>query len=471
MRFFFRSRQFKIIVAVFSAVIILAVIFRVVGHKMAPTADIAGTVAAPFQSMATKISDFFSNLNKMLSDGNELLLENAKLQSEIGELREQLSDYNEITAQNEFYKDYLGLKEVNPDFELSPATLISRDSDDPYGSFVINQGSSAGISLYDPVITEAGLVGYITDLGSSTAKVTTVLNPNLVIGALDNRTNDSGLVSGTLEYAENNQFDFVCLHKEYSLSNYPDCTVGGTADKICLCCGEIIGTEDISKGTHSYKTKIFGATCTENGFIKSSCTVCGYERTTVTEPATGHTANGSFKIQNSTCAESGCIYKLCDICGESFDEVKIEKLPHTPSEKKTVVTAPTCIEEGEYCVLCKDCGEVLEKGTIPAHGHTKSSEFTVLNDSDYFEDIKGLYIRECTNCHIALDYGEFYKGDLNNDEEINSRDIIIIKKILAGDISYDEEKLILLEFLGDMNNDGEITSRDNIALKKIVRNG
>jgi len=81
------------------------------------------------------------------------------------------------------------------------------------------------------------------------------------------------------EYAENNQFDFVCLHKEYSLSNYPDCTVGGTADKICLCCGEIIGTEDISKGTHSYKTKIFGATCTENGSKVKNCTVgqCDYK--------------------------------------------------------------------------------------------------------------------------------------------------------------------------------------------------
>jgi len=253
MRFFFRSRQFKIIVAVFSAVIILAVIFRVVGHKMAPTADIAGTVAAPFQSMATKISDFFSNLNKMLSDGNELLLENAKLQSEIGELREQLSDYNEITAQNEFYKDYLGLKEVNPDFELSPATLISRDSDDPYGSFVINQGSSAGISLYDPVITEAGLVGYITDLGSSTAKVTTVLNPNLVIGALDNRTNDSGLVSGTLEYAENNQ----C--KLYNLARSCSVAIGDyvvTSGEGIFPDGLIIGSIE-AIGSDEYNTSIY----------------------------------------------------------------------------------------------------------------------------------------------------------------------------------------------------------------------
>jgi len=156
MRFFFRSRQFKIIISVFLAVIILATVFRILGKKMAPTADIAGTIAAPFQSLATKISEMFSDLSVMLSDGNELLLENTKLESEINELRNQMSDYDEISAQNEFYKKYLGLKEANPDFEFAPATLISRDSDDPYGSFVINQGSSAGISLYDPVYNDSG---------------------------------------------------------------------------------------------------------------------------------------------------------------------------------------------------------------------------------------------------------------------------------------------------------------------------
>lgn len=253
MRFFFRSKQFKIILAVFLALIMLTVIFRIVGKKMAPTADIAGTVAAPFQSMATKISDFFSNLNKTLKDGNELLLENTKLQSEISELREQLSDYNEITAQNEFYKEYLGLKEVNPDFELYPATLISRDSDDPYKSFVINQGSSAGIALYDPVITDAGLVGYITELGSSTAKVTTVLSPNLIIGALDNRTSDSGLASGNLEYAQNNQCKFYNLARSCSVA-IGDYVV--TSGEGVFPDGLIIGTID-SIGSDEYNTSIY----------------------------------------------------------------------------------------------------------------------------------------------------------------------------------------------------------------------
>lgn len=218
MRFFFRSKQFKIILAVFLSVVVLTVSFRFIGQKMAPTANIAGAIAAPFQSMTKSVLDFFDNLITIYKDGDEIMLENTKLESEISELRDKLSDYEKITAENEFYKEYLKLRESNPDFEFTPATLISRDIDDPYMGFVINEGSSAGISLYDPVITEAGVVGYITELGVSTAKVTTILSQNLTMGALDNRTSDSGLVSGTLRYAEKNQCKFYNLARSCSVA-------------------------------------------------------------------------------------------------------------------------------------------------------------------------------------------------------------------------------------------------------------
>ncbi|MBE6732531.1 MAG: rod shape-determining protein MreC [Ruminococcaceae bacterium] len=218
MRFFFRSKQFKIILAVFLSVVLLTVVSRFVGQKMAPTANIAGTIVAPFQSLAKNVSDFFKNLAVIYTNGNEATLENTRLESEINELRGQLSDYEKITAENEFYKEYLGLKEANPDFSFAPATLISVDSDDPYKGFLINEGSSAGIELYDPVITEAGVVGYISELGTSTAKVTTILSHTLTMGALDNRTSDSGLVSGTIRYAENNRCKFYNLSRSCSVA-------------------------------------------------------------------------------------------------------------------------------------------------------------------------------------------------------------------------------------------------------------
>lgn len=213
MRFFLRSRQFKIILSIFCVVVLIAAIFGIVGRRMAPQTDIVSTIAAPFRSFfngaANVVSDFFDSYN----NGAELSLENSELKAEIDELRKQIADYDEIAAQNELYKDFLEIKEQNPDFKFSDAEIIARDSDDPYGSFTINKGSASDISLYDPVICKAGIVGYITEVGLTSCKVTTILNPDVTLGALDNRTNDSGIVTGTLALANEGMCRFANLSR------------------------------------------------------------------------------------------------------------------------------------------------------------------------------------------------------------------------------------------------------------------
>ena len=88
MRFFFKSRQFKIILAIFSIVLVVSLIFGIIGAKMAPHTDLAGIVAAPFRALGTKVSNAFTDFNKALSDGNALMLENAELKAELNEMRE-----------------------------------------------------------------------------------------------------------------------------------------------------------------------------------------------------------------------------------------------------------------------------------------------------------------------------------------------------------------------------------------------
>lgn len=201
MRFFFKSRQFKIIAAVFCVVVIVSLTFGIIGSRMAPHTDVAGIIAAPFRSLAAKIKNGISDISSAYNDGNSLMLENAELKSKLDEMREKTADYEKLKEENDFYKDYLEIKEANPDFSFAAATLISRDTDDIYGSFLINKGKMSGISVYDPVITKSGVVGYISEVGTTTAKVKTVLSPEISIGALDNRTSDSGVVAGNADLA------------------------------------------------------------------------------------------------------------------------------------------------------------------------------------------------------------------------------------------------------------------------------
>lgn len=218
MRFFFRSKQFKIILTIFIALITLSVVFTIIGGTISPQANILGTITAPFRTAATNISNAVSDFFVAVKGSNEIMLENTELEAQINDLREKLADYEKVTEENEFFKDYLDIKDQNPDFKFAPATLISKDSLDPYKGFVINKGSTGGISAYDPVITDAGLVGYVSEVGLTTSKVTTILSPDLSLGALDNRTNDSGVISGSLQISESGYTKFQNLSRSCNVA-------------------------------------------------------------------------------------------------------------------------------------------------------------------------------------------------------------------------------------------------------------
>lgn len=222
---------------------------------MSPQSDVLGTIAAPFRAAGEKISTSVSDFISAFTEGNEAQLKNAELESEINELREQLKDYEKALSENEFYKDYLEIKDANPDFMFEAATLISRDNQDPYKGFTVNKGSVNGISENDPVITDAGLVGFISEVGLTTSKVSTVLSPDVVMGALDNRTSDSGVLSGSLELAQNGET------KLYNLSRSCNVAVGDyvvTSGEGIFPSGLLIGTIQ-TIGSDEYNTSIYAA--------------------------------------------------------------------------------------------------------------------------------------------------------------------------------------------------------------------
>ena len=109
---------------------------------------------------------------------------------------------NTYKKENEFYAGFLELKEDHPDFKFQPATVIARDPTDVFASFTIDQGTLNGVAPNDPVITADGLVGYISEAGSTFSTVITLYDPSLRVGAMDSRTRDAGIVSGGLSLAE-----------------------------------------------------------------------------------------------------------------------------------------------------------------------------------------------------------------------------------------------------------------------------
>ncbi len=204
------------------AIIVLTVTAGIIGGFMAPHAGVMGAIAAPFQKVAALARDSWNDFSENFKSAAKLSAENEKLQKEINSLREQLVDYHNAVNENSFYEDYLEIKEDSPDFKFHPAMKISSDPDDVFGGFTIDAGSVHGVSLYDPVITGEGLVGYVSQVGATVSKVTTILDADITCGAFDSRTRDAGAVSGTTELA------FKGFTRFYNLQRTCSVAVGDT---------------------------------------------------------------------------------------------------------------------------------------------------------------------------------------------------------------------------------------------------
>lgn len=204
MRYFFKSRRFKIAATIISTLVIVSIIARIVGGIISPQSSVLGAVVAPLQSAFTSVSNFFNDWNERINGNEKLARENAELKEKVNSLTSSLIDYEAAKQQNEFLKEYLEIKDNHTDYQFEETMLIAYDTSDPYGSFTVNKGSMHGVALYDPVIEAGGLVGYISQVGTSYSKVTTILSPDISVAAFDRRTDDAGVIKGSLESSKNN---------------------------------------------------------------------------------------------------------------------------------------------------------------------------------------------------------------------------------------------------------------------------
>ena len=129
---------------------------------------------------------------------------------ENAELREQLVDYLDAKEENAKLWKYYELKKENPSYDILPAGVLRRDANDDFYSFTLDKGSTDNVEKNDPVITENGLIGWVSDVELTTCRVRTILSPDTKASAIDKKTSDNGIISGNAEYCDDN---LTCLTK------------------------------------------------------------------------------------------------------------------------------------------------------------------------------------------------------------------------------------------------------------------
>lgn len=121
----------------------------------------------------------------------ELEKQNAALQIENVRLHEDLADYQAISQLLNFTRE-------NTQLQTLPAEVIGRDSNTFLRSIIINKGATDGLAPGMPVVTERGLVGRVTAVSPSSAKVMLLTDPASAVNARLQTSRADGIVEGQL---------------------------------------------------------------------------------------------------------------------------------------------------------------------------------------------------------------------------------------------------------------------------------
>lgn len=215
MRDFFKTKKFKVILAVTFLLIVLMIYTLSRGGYTSETASFFDTIFEPVKKLSSSISENVSSSLDTLANAKKYQQENEQLKEQLNQIYNDIADYDSIKRENEELRVMLKLKEEYDNFTFSaPCSIISRQTNDPYATFVIDKGSDDGIEPFDPVITSQGLVGVCYDVSKTTSKVRTLFSPKTAVGVMTVRTKTTGIVEGNLSTAENGYCKMSYIDKE-----------------------------------------------------------------------------------------------------------------------------------------------------------------------------------------------------------------------------------------------------------------
>lgn len=193
---------------VLSMITIILLVLVIVSAS--PRSDTSGIYKA-FGTPVTAIQSAFTHVFESGSSFFKYVGSFGKTQNEIDELKEEnrrialLEDENmRLAAENEELRDLLNMKDYASDYNLIAGTIIAEDVTDWFNTFTINLGSGDGVTKDSPVITSAGLVGIVSEVGLTSSKITAVVDEKNEFMCRISRTNELVRVSGvsgeSLEY-------------------------------------------------------------------------------------------------------------------------------------------------------------------------------------------------------------------------------------------------------------------------------
>ena len=197
-----KSKFFVILAAVAVFLTVVPSVLSIMGRQDLLRSAV-NLLATPFKAAAKWCGDGVDGFVKYFTEYDRLKAENEELRQLLEEERQKNDSANVALEENEWMKSFLLYAGGEIRLSLIDAMAVSREAGDSITAFTLNKGSLSGISVGMAVIGEKGLIGYVSEVGLTYSKITTIINDNTSVGVICPRSGAYGTLEGSYSYISN----------------------------------------------------------------------------------------------------------------------------------------------------------------------------------------------------------------------------------------------------------------------------
>ena len=173
-----------------------------------PFKTVANVTVIPLQQGMNQIGGWMGDMKDNFSTMKQLKSENKKLREQVDALTTENNYLQEERYEFERLQELYKLDQNYAEYEKTAAHVIGKDAGNWFGTFTIDKGSKDGIEVNMNVLAGSGLVGIVTDVGPTWAKVRSMIDDSSNISAMAISTSDTCIVSGDMALMGTGQIAF-----------------------------------------------------------------------------------------------------------------------------------------------------------------------------------------------------------------------------------------------------------------------
>lgn len=175
-----------------------------------PLSWIAGYTVVPMQKGINTVGMWLSDMSDNFATLQEMKEENQTLKEKLADMTVENNQLKQNSATLGRLQELYKMDQNTADYPKVGANVIASDNSNWYSSFTIDKGSQDGIRKDMNVLSGAGLVGIVTDVGPNYSIVSSVIDDKNV-SAMILTTFDKCIVSGDLTLIDDGVIKFQQL--------------------------------------------------------------------------------------------------------------------------------------------------------------------------------------------------------------------------------------------------------------------